>query len=204
MTIAEKLTRAKIDIDAVYEAGKASGGDSYYDTFWDIYQNDGMRTEYWGGFAGWQDEIFKPKYTPLKANKCAYMFKDSTIKQIPKMIVSAIMDNIFADARSLETIDELELSETMYSAIGAFSNCSALKDIKFSGSKTIYCNISFSASPNLTADSLENVITYLSTTATGKTITFPTTAQSNYDAKYGEGAWDTLIAPITNWTFAYA
>jgi hypothetical protein len=60
MTVAEKLTRAKADYDEVYEAGKKAE----YDRFWDAYQNNGNRFEYYFAFAGigWTDENFKPKY----------------------------------------------------------------------------------------------------------------------------------------------
>lgn len=75
MSIAEKILRAKADLDAVYEAGKAQGGgsDSYYDTFWDNYQDYGTRTDYTNGFGScWTKETFKPKYDIKPTN--AYMF----------------------------------------------------------------------------------------------------------------------------------
>ena len=42
----------------------ASGGKSYYDAFWDIYQRNGTRTNYSYAFAGdgWCKDTFKPKY----------------------------------------------------------------------------------------------------------------------------------------------
>lgn len=88
MTIAEKLTRAKSDYDEVYGAGyekgkSEGGGDNYYDTFWDLYQNNGNRTNYSGAFAGrgWTDETFKPKYdiVPTTTNK---MFSATGIKDL--------------------------------------------------------------------------------------------------------------------------
>lgn len=47
-------------VDAVYEAGKKS----QYDEFWDNYQNYGARVKYEHSFAGeaWNDNTFKPKY----------------------------------------------------------------------------------------------------------------------------------------------
>lgn len=44
----------------VYDAGKQAE----YDAFWDIYQNNGNRTNYGYAFAnvGWNDATFKPKY----------------------------------------------------------------------------------------------------------------------------------------------
>jgi hypothetical protein len=67
-------------------------------------------------------------------------------------------------------------------------------------------------SKSLTADSLKSIINALSTTTTGLTITLPTTAQSKYDEKYGEGAWLDFAGDGTtahpgirpNWTIAYA
>ncbi|MBE6739702.1 MAG: hypothetical protein E7565_05230, partial [Ruminococcaceae bacterium] len=48
-------------IEDVFEAGKSQGGgDSYYDTFWDNYQQNGNRTNYENAFAGygWNAETF--------------------------------------------------------------------------------------------------------------------------------------------------
>jgi hypothetical protein len=65
MTLDEYKARAKQDLDNAFEKGKSQGGggDGYYDTFWDGFQNYGNRTNY-SGFAdttphnGW----FRPKY----------------------------------------------------------------------------------------------------------------------------------------------
>lgn len=84
MSIVTDITRimnAKADIKAAIEekgvevgdglidtyAGKIAeitGGDSYYDTFWDAHQQNGKRTDYHYAFAGvgWTDEVFYPKY----------------------------------------------------------------------------------------------------------------------------------------------
>ena len=75
MDIAERTLQLKEDFDNVYEAGKKS----QYDEFWDAYQNNGKRTDYKYGFAyvGWKKENFKPKYDikPKGANG-AYMFSN--------------------------------------------------------------------------------------------------------------------------------
>ena len=98
MTIAEKLLRAKTDIDAVYEAGKAQGGGSSYDEgyadgkqdgisegieqgkeigakeeydkLWNGLQNYGNRTDYEYAFFGesWNDNTFYPKYDMILGN----------------------------------------------------------------------------------------------------------------------------------------
>jgi hypothetical protein len=53
--------------------GQGGGGDNYYDTFWDSYQNFGKRTNYGNAFAGngWNTDTLKPKYPIVPTN--AYM-----------------------------------------------------------------------------------------------------------------------------------
>lgn len=60
MTIAEKLSRAKADYDAVKEAGKQE----QYDAFWDNYQQNGNRRVYNYAFQGYGFNVdnFYPKY----------------------------------------------------------------------------------------------------------------------------------------------
>lgn len=73
MTIAEKILRAKTDYDEVYEAGKKSA----YDEFWDTFQWDGTRTYYQiYAFAqgGWSFDNFYPKYDIIPEGPCQYLF----------------------------------------------------------------------------------------------------------------------------------
>ncbi len=65
MSIADKLTTISENVAKVYEAGKAAGGDSYYDTFWDAFQDNGKRTGYGNAFSGayWNNANFKPKHS---------------------------------------------------------------------------------------------------------------------------------------------
>ena len=60
MSIAEKLTTIAENEQKVYEAGKKS----QYDEFWDTYQTNGQRTNYTYAFSGlgWTDNLYKPKY----------------------------------------------------------------------------------------------------------------------------------------------
>jgi hypothetical protein len=60
MSIAEKLTAIAENEQKVYEAGKKAE----YDTFWNDFQWDGERANYFGAFAGrgWSKNTLKPKY----------------------------------------------------------------------------------------------------------------------------------------------
>ena len=73
-----------------YEAGKAEGGgDSYYDEFWDNYQEYGNRTNYNYAFSGigWSDVTFDPKYSLYPTLVSAqYMFYLSTITDLDKIL----------------------------------------------------------------------------------------------------------------------
>jgi len=73
MTTAERILRAKQDIDEAYDAGKAAGGGGMSD-FWDIYQNYGNRSDYsyFAAGRGWTDDNYNPKY-PIKLNTKADM-----------------------------------------------------------------------------------------------------------------------------------
>lgn len=71
MNITEKVLRQKQDFDDVYEAGKKSE----YDAFWDEFQDYGNRTTYVNGIAGygWNSKNLKPKYD-IKPTLANYMF----------------------------------------------------------------------------------------------------------------------------------
>jgi hypothetical protein len=82
MTTAEKLSKVYEGVERVEGLneelektlyGTDTGGKSFYDAFWDAYQDNGNRTHYNTAFAGygWTDETFKPKYDikPTDANR---------------------------------------------------------------------------------------------------------------------------------------
>ena len=66
MSIAEKLTTIAENEQKVYDAGKKS----QYDEFWDSFQENGNRTAYNQAFhfRGWTPENFKPKYNLQPTN----------------------------------------------------------------------------------------------------------------------------------------
>jgi hypothetical protein len=70
--------------NAGYEKGKAEGGDNYYDTFWDAYQNNGARTNYKYAFygSGWENANYNPKYPLTGITVGASMFTGSRMTKI--------------------------------------------------------------------------------------------------------------------------
>ena len=72
MSIAEKFETIA---DEVYEKGKQSE----YDRFWDIYQDNGNRVNYGNAFAGvrWIPELIKPKY-PIYPTNAYMMFRGNS------------------------------------------------------------------------------------------------------------------------------
>lgn len=56
--------------------GTSEGGKSYYDMFWDVFQDNGKRTDYNMAFASrsWNVDTFKPKYDLTISSGCNRMF----------------------------------------------------------------------------------------------------------------------------------
>lgn len=72
ITIAENEQKV---YDAGYEKGKAEGGDSWYDTFWDNYQNNGNKKKYAYGFYSWNRDLFYPKHDIICGSNMAALFQ---------------------------------------------------------------------------------------------------------------------------------
>ena len=125
-----------------------------------------------------------------KATKLESCFNNAPIETIEKIILKADGSQTFTNLTF----------QCRASATSPFT----LRNIAFEG--VIGNDIWFDVCPNLTAESYHSIMTHLSTTATGVTITFTAyeTVKATYDAKYGEGAWDILAASKTNWTIAYS
>ena len=72
MNISEKLTAIAENEKKVYEAGKKAE----YDAFWDLFQDNGKRTDYNMAFASrsWNVDTFKPKYDLTISSGCNRMF----------------------------------------------------------------------------------------------------------------------------------
>ena len=111
MNVAEQKARLIGDLYDVYKKGKADGmlqgGNDWYDTFWNAFQNGGAneqdcqrdennvpigsRKNYQQAFAreGWTDVSFKPKYS-MKPEYCSQMFWNNlSITDLEKALQTA-------------------------------------------------------------------------------------------------------------------
>lgn len=131
-------------------------------------------------------------------------FGYSQITKIPYMDLTGLINynNVFSNALNLKTIEGVKFApDVVFNT--TFHNCPSLMHIIIDGN--IAANgFNVSSSTKLTAASLESIINALSTSTTGLTVTLPSTAEANYDAVKGAGAWDSLVATRSNWTIAYA
>lgn len=219
-------------VDAVFEAGKKSE----YDAFWDDYQSNGTRKNYHSAFAGdgWKQTNFKPKYTirPSEARNMFYQspltdltlthkldFSEvtaisdfiarSSVTKVPTINISKVSDSlyVFENAFELVTVENLIFPTSPFTAniSGMFYRCNALENITITG--TIQ-NTGFDLhwSTKLTIESLTSILTALSKdspVAAGKSITFPTAAQAKIQADTtAKGQYDAAIA--AGWTIAFS
>jgi hypothetical protein len=200
-------------VDAVYEKGKKSE----YDKFWDIYQTYGKRDNYSNAFAltYWRDEIYNPKY-PIVSSMCNNLFGNNNSITDTKVTIDISSGGqvygLFNACSKLVTIRKLIVSSVTPFASGgvsSFSGCSSLVNISIEGIIGKVFNIS--ATKKLSKASIINIINCLSTTTNGIAATFSQTAVDNA-FETSEGAadgststeWTTLIATKSNWTISLA
>jgi hypothetical protein len=127
---------------------------------------------------------------------------------LTKCTTSGGARGLFNGCRSLETVRKIILNETVFLDI-AFTNCVALKDITFEG--VIGTDLVLQYSTKLTDASIESIITHLSDTASGKTLTLSKVAVDNAFMFSGDGGdvpgtdetnpyWPQLRDSKPNWT----
>lgn len=178
-------------IDAIETGG---GEDSFYDAFWDGFQNYGERRCYKMAFAnGWTQESFKPKYVPIIVDPTATnnegMFSNSKIEEIDCVDFSRCtgFNSVFSHSKMLKKITINNSQATSYNS--TFMGCSALTNLTWIGKVT--ATITLQVCP-LVLESAINIISCLEDIAgTGKefsrTVTFSTTTWALLDAE-GETA----------------
>lgn len=226
MGISEKLVDVSENVPKVYEAGRQSE----YDRFWDTYQQDGTRKDYRQAFAGvgWTAEIFKPKYD-MHVTNGYMMFMHSRMPIDLPDTLGVKLD--FSDSTSslqytfnTTLFTRIGVVDGRKSEIGAgaffdtFGYSSRLHTIDkivcgenttFSNNCFIFCtslsNITFEGTIGksinfqwcpLTKASITNIVEHLSSTATGQTCTFKKSAK---EAAFTDDEWEALVSSKPNW-----
>ena len=233
MTIAEKLTAVAENLTKVHEAGKKAqyeefwasmpanldgtylfSGDMWNDVTFKPKKNIVLRNAVNGLFYNNGCTNIKKALADCGvtldmsgvtgANQC---FSYALTTELPALDLSSManVQNFFALAQNLVTIDSVKFKDGA-TFNNAFGTCKNLENITILG--TISGN-GFNVSPctKLSAESLRSIVNALSSTTTGLTVTFPTTAEANYNANPPEGApqtWAELTATRQNWSIAYA
>lgn len=104
------------------------------------------------------------------------------------------LDAIFANCSNLTIIEKM-ISVSAIKYNNSFQNCTALKEIRFEGE--IGQPISFQWSTKLSKASIESIISCLSTTTSGLTVTLSKTAK---ESAFTADEWTALANTRPNWT----
>lgn len=196
MSIADKLTTIAENEEKVFDAGKTAE----YDTFWDSFQQNGNKSSYWGAFAYWNDDIYKPKYTIRISGGTNYMFYNSNITDT---------GDIYVNGATLHTIlhyspvrkSHIILEKDITAMVTPFENAPNLTDIVIDGAGKLTTSFSVKQSTELTKASITSFVGALSDSTTDKTVTFSKTAK---EREFTEAEWAELIGTKPNWTISLA
>ncbi len=229
MSIAEKLTTIVENEQKVYDAGKKS----QYDEFWDDYQQNGTLTSYVYAFAGkgWTKENFRPKYD-IKPINARLMFNYGGNNCLIDMVALSEELGIVFDFSNTtyfyqcfcgNFFDRLGVIDTTSSASldGMFIEFQGTTIdkliIRSNGTTTI--TSSFQSATNLknitiegvvgkdfniqysplSKKSIENVVSVLSDATSSLTLTLSKRAVEN---AFSDEEWETLVATKPNWTIS--
>lgn len=180
------------------EIGRELGKQAEYDRFWDVYQDEGNRTDYSSSFRGstWTDEIYAPKHDIVASKGATYMFNNSRITSTKVNItVHGNIGNMFSYDPSLVTIPLLTFVD-ITSCTDTFRNCKNLENVTFGGSFGI-SGLDLHWSTKLTKESILSLFGILENfTGTGTTRTL--TIGTENLAKLTEEEKD--IARLKGWT----
>ena len=216
-----------VNIEATYN--KSWGMQTEYDRFWDVYQENGSRTDYKVSFSGlgWNNNTFKPKYDIFPTD--AYMmFRYSNITgDLVSLCEKNGINMDFSKCISLQYAFAIckiarvgAIQQTGINIRDVFSNSPSIETIdKFivneeqcfynvfdncNGLKNIIFEGIIGNSINfqwspLTRESITNIIEHLSDTATEQTVTFKNSAK---EAAFTDEEWAELIATKPNWNIS--
>ena len=127
----------------------------------------------------------------------------SNLEEIEDVGISAnFFTGTFHGCNKLHTIAKLTVKETTTFSTDPFHSCTALEEIRFEG--VIGKSLDLHWSTKLSMLSLASIVNALSKTASGQSITLPTTARQTYDNATFSGRWDELVAEYPNWSFKYS
>lgn len=125
--------------DRGYVDGVEDGKQAEYDAFWDSLQDNGNRTNYYCGFAGWTEECFKPKYD-INASESYMMFRGCKIEDLGeclraagvKVYIKGTSNPLYAftHSQTLKIIDEIYFTTPLSSTAAMFSWCQKLEEIR--------------------------------------------------------------------------
>ena len=231
MSIAEKTLQLKQDFDDVYEAGKKAEYDAFWESFKNDWQMQYLFAGHaWndttfkpkydltvgafncsGMFQLNQVSNIKSRLlecgVKLDLSKCVNFlngFSNATTTELPEIDLSNCdtISGTFGNMSNLTSIDKVTFKDGV-SFSNTFRNTSNLEHISIGGTISA-SGFDIHWSTKLTAASLYSIISALSTTTTGLTITLPTTAQENFERNYGTGTWKEHTDTRRNWTIAYA
>lgn len=170
MSIADKLTTIAENEQKVFEAGKKS----QYDLFWDHFQQNGQREGYQSAFQWWDDEIFYPKYDIIAGQSdnvsTAYLFYLSKINNIKerfedcgvKLICKSPSAQAWFHSAKTTEIPVLDFSaytgNSLISMQYTFYNATNLKKVHIKNARFAYITSPFSYCSSLEEIVLENVV----------------------------------------------
>lgn len=131
--------KQQADYYSAYNDGLEAGKKSEHDKFWDIFQDNGDRTDWSVAFNDpyWTDDLFKPKYKIFKVKNGYRMFYATNITDLGEMEFILEPTNVsyhqmFSDSKRLTKIKKIDLTNgtpEWVERAGFFSGSTALKVI---------------------------------------------------------------------------
>ncbi len=114
--------------------GTDTGGKSYYDEFWDVFQNDGNRTSYTYAFSRWNVPYIQPKYKVIPTESsldntfsCNSALLKIEAKYFDFSLSYSRAHYTFWKCPELQEIEDIKLSPSVM--IHPFSDCPKLHTI---------------------------------------------------------------------------
>ena len=229
MTTAERIIQGKNDLDEVKATGKDKAlrekwnkhidalnksaftygfagkgwNDETFTPFTDIIMPSGRNAGNVFAYSGVTDlkgilESYGTKLDCTNALNTSGFFQYSLVTRVPEIVLerATTISSMFGNATNLVSIDKLTFPENC-TTTNAFQNCTSLTEIMLGGN--ISKNFDIHWSP-LSQESVESIVSALSDSASGQTVTFNNTQIEGING--GSSWWVDLKASKPNWTFA--